>query len=118
MANKDEYNCLLLTTQVTVTLDMGWLLARVCDLAVGCGKLRTPAGGWVRRGADDVTLVGCDASPEQWKLRCYGNAWMTQSGDTAANINCTQGTPLGSCSLQLVVTFRENFFDSGFWRFD
>ena len=46
-------------------------------------------------------LVGCDASSEQWELRCYGNAWMTESGDSAANINCTQGTPPGYILLEL-----------------
>jgi len=59
---------------------------------VGCAKLRAPAGGWVRQaGHDDVTLVGCDASSVQWELRCDGNVWVTETGVTAANINCTQG---------------------------
>jgi len=59
--------------------------------AVGCGKLDAPAGGWVRHGNDDVTLVGCDTSSGHWELRCHGNVWMTGAGDNAASINCTQG---------------------------
>jgi len=62
-----------------------------CGVAVGCGKLGAPARGWLRHGGDDVTMIGCDTSSEQWELRCQGNAWMTHSGDTAASINCTQG---------------------------
>jgi len=71
----------------------------VCGIAVGCGKLIAPARGWVRHSSNDVTMVGCDTSSEQWELRCHGNAWMTDSGHTAASINCTQGAPY-------VVTFR------------
>jgi len=79
----------------------------VWSAAVGCAKLRAPAGGWVRHGSgDDVTLLGCDTSSEQWELRCRGNEWITSSGVTAASINCTHGGyAVRSATLRAFRTF-------------
>lgn len=56
---------------------------------MGCGGLRIPTGGWVKRNGDKAD-IGCDGTDTQWTLHCKGNKWQGESG------NCTDadGVPL------------------------
>jgi len=54
-----------------------------CNAVIGCGTPPAPAGGWLRRHGDKMTLGCNDSIGMTWTLTCVDSQW------TGATHNCT-----------------------------
>ena len=80
----------------------GWIFIHTCicgclPAAIGCADVSAPAGGWVRRDADYMS-VGCDGVQRSWHLTCNGTNWIGEFG------NCDDITGSSSCMCRLHIT--------------
>jgi len=71
------------TVTLRFPLDAAGVMMHCFDAVIGCGTPPAPAGGWVRRHGDKLTL-GCNYSVGlTWSLTCVDSRWI---GNTH---NCT-----------------------------
>ena len=71
-----------------------------CDAVIGCGTSPAPAGGWLRRHGDKMTLGCNDTAGMTWTLMCVDSQW------TGVAYNCTiQGIHFTSQDISLAVSY-------------